>query len=185
MERDTLKLTATVPLPDRLSVVSSIAIGSDSRFVVLTSDQRCRLLMRDGSHEKWTLGDPLPQSNVEVIAIDRRSSTLMVAHDIDQVDLLDADTLKLRRSLRPHVSTWRKIDRFLIAPLRSITPQTSELGGTIAAIVSGESSLKINRDEFGPVELVRYKILEPVLSCTLFIAVMLTSSCIYFSRRDF
>ncbi len=184
-DRDTLKPTATVPLPDRLSVVSSIAIGNDSRFAVLTSDQRCRLLMRDGSHEEWKLGDPLPQSNVEVIAIDRRSSTLMVAHDIDQIDLLDADTFKLRRSLRPHVSTWRKIDRFLIGPLRSITPQTSELGGTIAAIVSGESSFKINRDEFGPVELVRYKILEPVLSCTLFIAVMLTSSCIYFSRRDF
>ncbi|GAA4458380.1 ABC transporter permease [Novipirellula rosea] len=184
-DRDTLTPTASVPLPDRLSVVSSIAIGDDSRFAVLTSDQRCRVLTRDPDSEKWILADPLPQSNIEAIATDKRSSTLMIAHDIDQVDLLDADTLTLHRTLRPQLSTWRQIDRFLIGPLRSITPQTSELGGTIAAIVSGESSLEMNRDEFGPVELVRYKILEPVLSCTLFIAVLLTTSCVYFSRRDF
>ncbi|WP_372723067.1 ABC transporter permease [Novipirellula sp.] len=184
-DRDTLTPTVSVPLPDRLSVVSSIAIGDDSRFVVLTSDQRCRALTRESDSQKWTLSDPLPQTNIDAIATDKRSSTLMIAHHIDQVDLLDAETLTLHRTLRPQLSTWRQIDRFVIGPLRSITPQTSELGGTIAAIVSGESSFEINRDEFGPVELVRYKILEPVLSCTLFIAVLLTTSCVYFSRRDF
>ncbi|GAA5508292.1 ABC transporter permease [Novipirellula caenicola] len=182
---DSLQPTATVPLPDRLSVVSSIAIGDESRFAVLTSDQRCRLLIQEADSKQWTLRDPLPQTDIESIAMDDRSSTLMIAHDVDQVDLLDAETLKLRRTLRPRLSTWRQIDRFVIGPLRSITPQTSELGGTIAAIVSGESSFEINRDEVGPVELVRYKILEPVLSCTLFIAVLLTTSCVYFSRRDF
>ncbi|EMI20286.1 putative membrane protein [Rhodopirellula maiorica SM1] len=182
---DSLQPTATVPLPDRLSVVSAIAMGNETRFAVLTSDKRCRMLISNADSKQWTLGDPLPQTDIESIAMDDRSATLMIAHDVDQVDLLDTETLKLRRNLRPRLSTWRQVDRFVIGPLRSITPQTSELGGTIAAIVSGESSFEINRDEFGPVELVRYKILEPVLSCTLFIAVLLTTSCVYFSRRDF
>ncbi len=185
LDRQTLQTTATLPLPDRLTVVSSVALGDAQRFAVLTSDQRCRIVSRRVADQAWTVSPSLELSNIEAIEFDTPSATLMVAHHIDQVDLLDAETLQSRLALRPHLSNWRQIDRYLIGPLRLLTPQTSELGGTIAAIVSGESTFERDRDEAGPVELVRYKILAPVLNCAIFIAVMLTISCVYFSRTDF
>lgn len=65
-------------------------------------------------------------------------------------------------------------------------PQTGELGETVAAIVSGETTMSI--DQGGASEepqIIRYRILRPVVSCSMFIAVMLTIGCVYFATRDF
>jgi hypothetical protein len=78
------------------------------------------------------------------------------------------------------------VERYVVTPLRTITPQTGELGDTIASIVSGEDSLQLPFATAGePAIIERYNVWRPVLTCGGFIAVMLLIGCVYFSRTDF
>ena len=157
-------------------------MGDGKRFAHLASDGRCRIVSVDGA--TVTLGAPLGFKEIESIYVDKRAGALCLVHHIDQVDVLDASSLEVKESLRPSLEGWRLVDQYLVTPLRTVTPQTGELGQTIAAMVSGQSAQTINVGG-GETELVRYQILRPVLSCAGFIVFMLTIGCVYFSRRDF
>ncbi|TWU42860.1 ABC transporter permease [Novipirellula artificiosorum] len=185
LETATLEEKALVTLPQQLTCLALVALGDQDRFVVLTSDKRCRILEWNSVAKTWDMQKEIPVKKVETVEYVSKSNQIVLAHHLDQVDFLDAEHFGIRRFLRPHVSRWRQVDRYLMTPLRTLTPQTGELGGTVAAIISGETSVEFHRDASGPVELVRYKILEPVLSCSLFILLMMTLSCVYFRRSDF
>lgn len=172
-------------LPESLVPVAADGIGDSGRFGLLTSDGRCRVVgPMDSSQSAFELGSPLPMWEIEAVHHELETNELYVAHHIDRIDILDADDLSVKRSIEPTLARWRLVDRYVISPLRMIIPQTGELGETIAAMVSGKTAVAFNNPT-GEEELVRYNILRPVLSCTLFIVVMLTISCIYFATRDF
>ena len=121
---------------------------------------------------------------MSLMPVDADKQVVYVAHHIDQIDLLGlADFERLDRR-KPQVSSWRLVDRYVISPLRMIIPQTGELGESIEAIISGESAKTVLS---GPNagEVVRYNLIRPITSCSLFIVVMLITSCYYFTTRDF
>jgi hypothetical protein len=72
-----------------------------------------------------------------------------------------------------------------MTPLRTLTPQTGEVGQAIAAMVSGKAAMAISRGRSDDVEVVRYQILRPLASCAGFIVFMLGVGCVYFARSDF
>ncbi|EMI55047.1 ABC transporter permease [Rhodopirellula sallentina] len=128
--------------------------------------------------------------------------TLYVVHDIDRVSkysLLMPDSaselsesagdsdvrLQLTKSVVPAGSVWRWVDRYVVGGLELFTPQVLQLGDTTAAMVSGNDSLVIGGGESGAAEVVRYQIAWPLISCSIFIAVVLAISCVYFSRSDY
>jgi hypothetical protein len=137
-------------------------------------------------------------TQAEAINWDKKTSRLLIAHDVDQVSAWKpiiqdpnteaeanwerAETL----SIKPSLQGWRLLDRYLVFPLRSLVPQTGELGETISALVSGENTLRL---PFTPAEedsvIVRYNIWRPVLTCGGFVVSMLILGCVYFSRSDF
>ncbi len=88
----------------------------------------------------------------------------MVVHHVDQIDRLDMESLSVLEQIRPTLVGWRLVNRYLITPLRTITPQTGELGQTVAAIVGGKSAIAINQNGVDEGDVVRFKILRPVLS---------------------
>jgi hypothetical protein len=182
---DATELTtlARVELPSSLVPVDLAGLGDGKRFALVTSDGRCRIATVDETPAA-TLGRPLRLKEVESIAHVQQDNALLVVHHIDQLEVLDADSLQVRESVRPTLARWRLVDRYVITPLRTLTPQTGELGETIAAMVSGKSGVTI--EEGGEEsQLVRYHMVRPVASCAGFIAFMLTVGCIYFVRRDF
>ncbi len=185
LDASTLMTKATHAPPRQTVVLSILALGRQDRFALLTSDERCRILEWDESSKTFHVSRTLPQKEIESIGYDHLSSMFLVAHHVDQIDFLDGKTFKLKREVRPKRSAWRLIHRFLITPLQLVTPQTGELGGTVASIVSGESSVELNREESGSVDLVRYRIVTPIVSCSVFIILMLSVGCFYFTRNDF
>ena len=174
-------------LPSALVPVSARGIGAGGRFALVTSDERCRIV-RSGTKEgsQDAISKPIGITDVGGIHFDPSAETLYVVHHVDQIDVLDAVDLSVRERIRPALTRWRLVDRFVISPLRMIIPQTGELGETIAAMVSGKSAIAFQSGPGGEdEELHRYKILRPVASCATFIVVMLTIGCVYFSTRDF
>ena len=178
-----LTTLAEIEMPSSLIPVELIGLGDDKRFALVSSDARCRIATVDKTPAA-TLGSALHLKEVESIAYAPADSSLLVVHHIDELDVLDADTLEVRESIRPSLARWRLADRYLITPLRTLTPQTGELGETIAAMVSGKSAVAI-QEGGEESQLVRYHMVRPIASCAGFIAFMLTIGCVYFARRDF
>jgi ABC-type transport system involved in multi-copper enzyme maturation permease subunit len=181
----TFETLAEFASPDEQAVVSAVALQEPDRFAMLTTDGVVRVTHRDGDRVAWRT---LPQSEVTAIECDRRNGHLVVAHHVDSVDEIDVGPAgqppRTIRTIRPTLTSWRSVDRWVITPLRMITPQTGELSQTVAALVSGKTSFAIG-DPQEEQEVIRLKIARPVLSCTAFLAVMLSISCVYFNRRDF
>ncbi|MDV6031866.1 MAG: ABC transporter permease [Phycisphaera sp. RhM] len=186
-QADTLALLAEFPSPKDQTVVAAEGLGATDRYALLTTDGSVRIVTRSGDRVAWVT---LPQSEVTAIEYDEQSRRLAIAHHIDSIDFVaigpDAKTSEtIQRAVRPSLTSWRSVDRYVITPLRMLTPQTGELSQTVAALVSGKTSFVMGDVASDEQEVVQLKIVRPVVSCSLFLAVMLTLSCVYFARRDF
>jgi hypothetical protein len=181
-----LERLAEIEIPTSLSPVSSVGLGEDGRFLLMTSDGRCREVRpaSEGNSAAYEICDPLSIHEVESIALDETTGKLYVVHHIDRVDVLDAATLSAVERIRPSLASWRLVDRYVMSPLRLLIPQTGELGETIESMVSGKSAVTID-DGTETGQIVRYDVLRPVISCALFITVILSISCVFFATRDF
>lgn len=183
-QADSLSLLAEIETDESWIPVTACGLDSPGRFALVTGDGRCRIVASTADASGYELTEPLSTAEVEGAQYDPKSGRLYLSHHVDRLDILDAATLDVAESIRPDLSRWRWVDATIVTPLRSIIPQTGELGETIAATVSGQSAIEVNNNS-EDTELVRYKILRPITSCAIFIAVMLTVSCVYFSTRDF
>ncbi len=181
----TFETLAEFESPDQRTIVSAVALADLDQFAFLTTDGTVRVTHRAGDGVAWTT---LPQSEVTAIDHDRQTRRLVVAHHVDSVDVLDVSQPgrppRTVRSIRPTLTSWRSVDRYLITPLRMLTPQTGELSQTVAALVSGKTSFAIG-DPQDDQEVIRLKIARPLFSCGAFLVVMLSIACVYFNRRDF
>ena len=183
LDATTLETLAECDLDTSVSVFSATGLGDGKRFAVLTSDGDCHVLATNGQNSE--IETSLSYGAVESIAYRPDTKSLLVAHGIDKVDVLDAKTLNVKKRFRPKSEGWRFVDKFVITPLRTLTPQTGELGETVVALVGGKSSMTFGENTADDGDVVRLKILRPVLSCAGFIAFMMMLNCWYFASRDF
>lgn len=182
----TLAPLGEVPWDVRGAPLAVVGIGDSRRFLVISDDGRGRVFrLPDDAPDGRSLEAELNLREIEMAGYDPADDRLSIVHHVDRIDRLDPDRLTLSETVRPQLSGWRLLDRYLVSPLRVIVPPTGELGQTVTAIISGKSGVTIREGGAAEEERVRYRILRPVLSCAGFIAVMLTLGCIYFSRRDF
>lgn len=182
----TLETVARIEPLDSGPLTEAVGLGDGKRFAVLTGEGRVRIVRAPtGNRSARLLEVDVPVSEVETLALHEPSGTLIVAHDVDRIDLLRARDLRIQKKIRPSLQRWRLIDRYVITPLRTLTPQTGELGETVAAIVSGQSTVALDPSATDQDNVVRYHIARPVLGCAAFMVVMLTIGCVHFARRDF
>jgi ABC-type transport system involved in multi-copper enzyme maturation permease subunit len=183
LDASTLETIAEMELGSNQSVYSAIGLGDDSRFMVVWSDATCcPLQVKNG---QVTLQSSFRDTEVESVAFSPEDGLLTIVHDIDQIDFVRIEDWSIQRKIRPKLSGWRLVDKYVITPLRTLTPQTGEIGQTVSAIVGGKSSMTFGQDDASDGDNIRFRILRPVLSCAGFVVVMLGISCLYFSRRDF
>jgi len=175
-----------------LKVVSAVSCWGVGAVAVLAGDGSVWLVSTDGQ-QRVTAERLAGTREVEALHWDEATGRLWVAHHVDRVsawelaDRRTAAAAEHRRLLtrRPALSSWRWVDRYLVTPLRFVTPQTAELGETIATIVSGENTLQLSLAAAGETTVHRYRVWRPVLTCGAFIVVMLAVGCVYFARADF
>lgn len=173
-----------------------IAISED-HFLMLTSSGNCDIVKVAGPTIAHVMR--LPMDEIESVywqppVAPEETGELLVAHDVDRltrfaITLPNGSTGSVAAivvdSITPALSVWRWVDYYVIGGLEWLTPQVLQLGDTSSAMVSGNDSLVIGGGESGVAEVVRYKIAGPLISCGVFITVMLLVSCVYFSRSDY
>lgn len=182
-DAETLEQVAQWDPVGQQEIRSIVPIEGSDRFACLTIDGECCLISRDGSTVSLTM---LPISEATAIAHDQSAGRLAIGHHIDRIDFFDTnETPKRDRRLQPSLSNWRSVDQWVINPLRTLTPQTGELSATIASLVSGKSAFAIGDGQNEDQQVIRLRVARPLLSCGVFMIVMLAISCFYFVRRDF
>jgi hypothetical protein len=155
-----------------------------ARAVAMLTAKGDVYLLRRNDLSKLSLVQIPKLSGVDAIHWDQASRRLWASHSVDSVTSFDLEAMAVDKQYRPKIEGWRLVDRYLVTPIRTVTPQTGELGETIAAIVSGESTMELPISSEAP-RTERYNVWRPVLTCAGFIFVMLTVGCVYFARADF
>ena len=180
----TLESRASLDMPDKLSPLLLEGMPDGRGFLFVASDGLVRRIQIKEGENDLQLLQPFGPDEIECILVDHKSDQAYIVHNVDSIDTYDLTEMKLMKRRSPSLSSWRFLDAYVISPLRFIVPQTGELGETIEAIISGESAKTI-LDGPDAGEIVRYQLLRPVMSCAMFILVMLITSCYYFATRDF
>ncbi len=167
----------------KLKISEVISCGESGSVAVVSDEGVPYLLTRDnGSQLRMTPIGSL--SEVDAMAWDGESKRLWLSHHVDCLSAYDVASKSTTQSINPTLAGWRLVDKYAVTPLRTITPQTGELGETIATIVSGDSTLQLPMVPEAP-QTQRYNFWRPVLTCAGFIIVMLAIGSVYFSRADF
>jgi hypothetical protein len=166
-----------------LKVADAVACPGTSSVALLTADGEVILITRE-SGSTYTMKPVDALSDVDTLHWDSEAKRLWISHHVDSVASINVETMSIEKSYKPTVEGWRLADRYIVTPLRTLTPQTGELGETIASIVSGESTMEF---PMAPetAQTQRYNVWRPVITCASFIALMLTIGCVYFARADF
>ena len=110
---------------------------------------------------------------------------LLTVSGVDTAEVRDPATGSVRQSYRPRLSTWRRVDRYLLTPLRFIVPQTGELGDVISTAISGRSTVVVGDPSEDETGVLTYRWGRPLLSCGGFLSVMMLVNWWYFRTRDF
>ncbi len=173
---------------------------ADDLFLMRTSSGHCDVIRVTGTTIEHA--GRLPVDEVESIHwhakdADEPVGQLIVAHDVDRVSWFSLElpeqssqqagevVIRADASITPTKSIWRWVDAYVIGSLELLTPKVLQLGDTTAAMVSGSDSLVMGMGDPAAPEVIRYQIAGPLVSCGVFIAVMLLIGCVYFSRSDY
>ncbi len=168
----------------KFKIGSAISCDGFNSVVVVSIDGLAFLLQTTKGSSGVAVSPIGGVSDIDALTWDKGQSRLWLSHHVDQLAAIDIAKNEIVTRYSPRLTGWRLVDRYVVTPLRTLTPQTGELSETIAAIVSGQSTIELPMiAEAPPIE--RYNVWRPVLTCAAFITMMLTIGCVYFSRADF
>ncbi|MEX0824685.1 MAG: ABC transporter permease [Pirellulaceae bacterium] len=179
----TLAPVGEVRLPERQTVTSAVAAPSGPLVGALLANGK--LARIDTKTLKIDFPSSVDQRSVESIAFEE-GGLLWAAVDIDQLVASDWAAGSVEHRLDAELSTARRIQTYLVEPLHTIIPQTGKLSSeTVSAIIGGSTSRSMGEGQMAEATQERLEVTRPIISCVLFIAVLLTIGCIYIRRQDF
>lgn len=172
-----LPVDATIRSVDAPPNQTGTGAGAGMFYLVLT-DGSAWALDRDGN---WS---SLAVSKASCVTAGE-GQTAVFARRVDQVVSFDCEQNRSTIAVNPTLEVWRKVDRYLIAPLRFVIPQTGELGDVIASSISGRSEVLMGDPSSDQTRVNRYEWFRPLVSCCGFITVVMLINVAFFRTRDY
>lgn len=176
-----LSLQAELPIDDTYAVISMRMSPEYDYALAMTSNKSILMIELGQSPSIAAAGIPY-QGDIEAFAWDD-SNQLWIAHNIDRLIATDVSTASDSKTVVPERDLWRNLYAWLITPLRTITPQTGEVGEIVIAAICGRSNVEILVGD--RVEREQLSIIRPLATCGGFAACMLLLGCLYVYRQDF
>ncbi len=115
---------------------------------------------------------------------------LLVADGFGRVNAYRLDPFERGNAYLPTMDTLQILYRFVVTPLYTIFPKPGELNDVVTYLVAGDpielfDQARGPREEPNREERPPVKIWPPIISNVIFLAVVLTITCVYIERRDF
>ncbi len=164
--------------PDRSQCVVLMWQGD-----VLLLDQAGLAKLSEGSQH--TKRDGLPHVKFEranAVAW-KDNHQFLVAHNTDSLDVLEAsDGLKTIERIRPRLSGWRTLHRYVIDPIGNSIPR---LGPTVQATILGDDRISLGELDDPDNRSIPLNPWRPLINCVVFTTLIIGIACFYFQRLDF
>jgi hypothetical protein len=114
---------------------------------------------------------------------------LLAADGYGRVIAYRLDPLERGNTYQSPLDTLQILYRYVVTPLYTVFPKPSELDNVVTYLVVGDpielfEQGRGNRDELRE-ERPQIDIWQPIISNLIFLAVVLTITCVYIERRDF
>jgi hypothetical protein len=158
-------------------------LGEGEQFVVVYQEGEVGIL--DAATLKYTKPNLEGQGRASSVGLGGNGE-LLVAHSVRSVTSWDWKNLSTQESKVSPRTTVQWIYDFIINPVYIVNPKPAALDETTAYLLQGKETLGISIDTTD-VEQSRDKIdpWTPLWTNAIFVAVILTISCLYFVRQEF
>jgi hypothetical protein len=115
---------------------------------------------------------------------------LLVADGFGRVNAYRLDPFERGNAYLPPMDTLQILYRFVVTPLYTVFPKPGELNDVVTYLVAGDpielfDQARGPREEPNREERPPVNIWPPIISNVIFLAVVLTITCVYIERRDF
>jgi hypothetical protein len=129
------------------------------------------------------------QGDITAIAFSPENR-LLAADGFGRVTAYRLDPFERGNAYQSPMDTLEILYRFVVMPLYTIFPKPGELNDVVTYVVVGDpielfEQSRGNRDELIREERPPIDIWSPIVSNLIFLAVVLTITCVYIERRDF
>jgi hypothetical protein len=159
----------------------------DGRTVAVLYDDN-RLWLYDLEQNRPVDASITGQGDISAAAISA-SNQLLVSNGFGRVTSYDLPSLQRGEVFAPPAETLEILYRYVVMPLYTVFPKPGEMDGIVTYLVVGDpvdlfEQSRLPRDQAN-VEHKPIDIWRPIWSNVAFLAVMLTVTCVYITRRDF
>ena len=164
------------------------AISSpDGRIVGILNDEN-RLALYDLEQNRPIDASLSGQGDISAAAISP-TNQLLVSNGFGRVTSYDVPTLQRGEVFAPPPEMLEVLYRYVVMPLYTVFPKPGEMDGVVTQLVVGDpvdlfEQSRLPRDQVN-IERKPIDIWRPIWSNVAFLAVMLTITCVYITRRDF
>jgi len=158
-------------------------LGEGEQFVVIYQKGEVGIL--DAATLKYTKPNLEGQGRASSVGL-AENGDLLVAHSVRSVTSWDWKNLSTKESRVAPRTTLQWVYDFIINPIYIVNPKPAALDETTAYLLQGKETLGISIDTTD-VEQSRDKIdpWTPLWTNAIFVAVILSISCLYFVRQEF
>ncbi len=180
-----LEFHGELPIAQRKKVAQITGNPQSDTLVVRFGDQSMQQIQMSDSMQWKRLRSGAPKHKIEHVRF-ADTGELYIAHGIDSVVRIPTGEDQPAAQLRPSLSTWRMVHRYVSVPLRNIIPQTGELRAeTIRAALSGSTTQEFGEGFFAERTRVKLNVKRPILTCLGFTLAMLLIGCGLFTYQDY
>lgn len=176
-----LSLQAELPIDETYAIIS-LQTSPSHDYVLAMLSNKSMIKIELGDSPRIVPANIPYQGDIEAFAW-ADTDRLWIAHNIDRLIVIDAPSASDLKTVIPERDLWRNLYAWLITPLRTITPQTGEVGEIVIAAICGRSNVELMVGD--RVERQQLSIIRPLATCGGFAAVMLLLGCFYVYRQDF
>jgi hypothetical protein len=166
----------------------SVVASPDGRTLAVLHDDN-RAWLYDLEHGVPISGRIGGQGDISALAFSP-ANQLLVADGFGRVTSYQTEPFQVSDTFKPPAEMLEILYRYVVMPLYTVFPKPGELDGLVTYLVVGDpvnlfeqSRMprdQVNLERRGPID-----IWGPIWSNLAFLAVMLTITCVYISRRDF
>lgn len=125
-------------------------------------------------------------SQGSIVTVQFNGNSLWLVDGNDKVNSVSLDDMSHQTVANPKLPMIRTLYRYIVRPLYLIFPKPAELQNTMQYAITGKDTVKVQGPGMGQGgRTIKLNPWEPLISNSIFIAVMLMLGCIYVYRQDF
>ena len=165
----------------------SASASPDGRTVAILYDDN-RLRLYDLEQNRPIDASISGQGDISAATISS-TNQLLVSNGFGRVTSYELPSLQRNEVFAPPAEMLEVLYRYVVMPLYTVFPKPGEMDGIVTYLVVGDpvdlfEQSRLPRDQV-PAERKPIDIWRPIWSNVVFLAVMLTITCVYITRRDF